>query len=387
MTSDPMFTTQEMDEVFSATTRVRRMVDVEAALARALGSAGVIPPAAADAIATACDAAQMDADAIMTEAVVAGTPVVPLLARLREAVGPDVRDLVHLGATSQDVIDTAAVLQMREALGLLLADLSVVGRLLAAIAQEHRNTPMAGRTLLQQALPTTFGLKAAHWLAAVTDQVERLAAAREALPLSLGGAVGTLADYGEDADRVASDMAGELGLVNDVLPWHSRRDVPAAVVADVALTVRTVGKIAGDVVLLAQTEVGEVAESPAPGKGVSSAMAHKRNPVDAVTARAAARLALGSVSVVLLAFDHEHERAAGAWQAEWAAIPDVFRYAAGAVAATRRSLDGLEVNAARMRENLAHLPGSGGVLSTARSGALVDRALARFASVSTTIDA
>lgn len=387
MTSDPMFTTQAMEEIFSSTTRVRRMVSVEAALARALGSVGLIPEAAARAIATACDAAQMDADAIMAEAVTAGTPVVALVAKLREAVGADARDLVHMGATSQDVIDTAAVLQMRDALGLLLADLSAIGRLLAAMAEDHRNTPMVGRTLLQQALPTTFGLKAAQWLTAVTDQVERLRAARAALPLSLGGAVGTLAHYGDAADRVAREVADELGLVAGALPWHSRRDVPAAVVADVALTVRTVGKIAGDVVLLAQTEVGEVAESPAPGKGVSSAMTHKRNPVDAVTARAATRLALGSVSVVLLAFDHEHERAAGAWQAEWAAIPDVFRYAAGAVAATRRSVDGLEVYPARMRENLARLPGSASAVSTGRSGALVDHALTHFASVLTTIEA
>jgi len=331
---------------------LRAMLAAEAALARAQG----LPADVADAIA----AARLDPRKLGERAAASGNPVVPLVAALREQVGPE----VHRGATSQDVLDTAAMLVVRDALAPLREDLAAAADAAAALAGEHRATPIAGRTLMQQARPTTFGLKAAGWAAGIDTAERRLAAFRPAA--QLGGPAGTLDGLGPD---VLERYAAELGLEAPVLPWHTERTRIAELAAALGTASGAVAKAAGDVVLLAQTEVGEVAEA-APGG--SSSMPHKRNPVAAISARACARQAPGSVATLLAAMEQEHERAAGAWHAEWAPLRALLVSTGSAAAWLRRSLEGLEVDAERMRANL-HDPDDGAVAAAA---VLVDRALA-----------
>jgi 3-carboxy-cis,cis-muconate cycloisomerase len=356
---DALYTTQAMAAAFSPAAHIRQMLAFEAALARAEARAGVIPATAAEAIAAACQADDVDVAALYREAAQAGTPAIPLVRMLTVRVAEQGRAYVHWGATSQDAIDTATVLQMREGLTLLEADLLRLGASCAELASAHRRTLMAGRTLLQQALPIPFGLKAARWLGLVTRQTRALREQRRALALQCGGAAGTLAALGDQGLQVAALLAEELALALPDLPWHAERDRVANVAAALGVTVGAMAKIAQDVTLLAQSEVGEVAEASAPGKGGSSAMPQKRNPVDATLALAAARLALGQVPLLMAAMVQEHERAAGAWQAEWAALPALFRYAAGAVSHVERCVAGLEIDVQRMTANLAQ---SGGVL-------------------------
>jgi 3-carboxy-cis,cis-muconate cycloisomerase len=373
-----LFTTTAMSAVFSPRAHVAQMLRFEAALARAGARAGLVPDAAAAAIAGECRVELFDVDDLYARAATAGTVVIPLVRMLSDRVGEPARRWVHHGATSQDVIDTALVLQMGEGLSLLRDDLRGLCAEAATLADRHRRTLMSGRTLLQQAVPITFGLKAARWLALAARRLEALEALRtDALVLQFGGAAGTLASLGDRGLDVSSHLADELGLPLPDLPWHAERDRIAAVAAALGSTAGAMHKIAGDIVLLAQTEVGEVAEAAAEGKGGSSAMPHKRNPVDAVAAIAAARVALALASSLMGGGAHEHERATGAWQAEWAAIPDLFIYSAGAVSRTRRSLDGLEVNVARMRANLGTLtPDPASQLGS--TDAFIDRALAAY---------
>lgn len=355
MTADParaLFATPAMADAFSGAAHVRAMLAFEAALARAEARAGVIPPTAADAIASACDVSRFDVQRLYQEAIPAGTPAIPLVRLLTALVPAEHLGYVHWGATSQDTIDTALMLQARAGLTLLLADLRAIGARCAALAEEHRQTLMAGRTLLQQALPITFGLKAARWLALVTRQSRRLAELRAGLAVQLGGAAGTLASLGEAGPSVVVLLAEELGLSAPDLPWHAERDRVAELAAQLGVVAGAMATIATDLVLLAQSEVAEVSEDTAAGKGGSSALPHKRNPVDATFALAAARLAVGQVPVVLAAMAQEHERAAGGWQAEWQALPDLFNATASAVDRVRAALSGLEIDAARMRANL-----------------------------------
>jgi 3-carboxy-cis,cis-muconate cycloisomerase len=368
MLIDEFFTTPAMAELFAPAARVARMLEFEAALARAEAGAGVIPPAAADAIAAACRPERIDVAELYRDAALAGTPAIPLVRMLTALVAEGARDYVHWGATSQDAIDTALALQLRAGLDLLLGDLLAIAAECAALAERHRDTLMAGRTLLQQALPITFGLKAARWLALVTRQVTELRARRAMLAVQLGGAAGTLAALGGHGLDVAERLAAELGLAAPDLPWHAERDRVAAVAAALGVAAGALAKIAGDLALLAQSEVAEVSEAAAPGKGGSSAMPQKRNPVDATAALACARLALGAVPAILAAQAGEHERAVGGWQAEWAGLPDLFRYTAGAAAHVRRALDGLQVDAARMRANLN--AGGGVIMAEALTVAL-----------------
>jgi 3-carboxy-cis,cis-muconate cycloisomerase len=313
----------------------------------------VIPQAAADAIAASCRSDLYDATAIWREAAVAGTPAIPLVRVLTERVDADARRYVHWGATSQDAVDTALMLQMRDGLRILCGDLLSLCVGCASLAERHRHTLIAGRTLLQQALPITFGLKAARWLALALRQARELRERQaRSLAIQLGGAAGTLAALGDAGIRVAELLAEELGLPAPDLPWHAERDRVASVAASLGITAGAMSKIAGDIILLAQTEVGEAAEAAAPGKGGSSAMPQKRNPVDATLALAAARLAIGQAPVMLSAMAQEHERAAGAWQAEWSALPDLFRTTAGDVAHVRDAVRGLQIDADRMRANL-----------------------------------
>lgn len=351
--ANPMFSTPEMAAIFSPDAHVGRMLEFEAALAQAEAAAGVIPAEAAQAIAAACRVERFDVPALYRAAVPAGTLAIPLVRALTEQVAPEGRDYVHWGATSQDVIDTAMVLQMRDGLSLLIARLLDVGDTCAALAEQHRQTLMPGRTLMQQALPITFGLKAARWLGMTTRQVARLdALRREVLVVQFGGAAGTLASLGADGTRVVELLAERLGLGVPDLPWHAERDRMAEIASALGVVAGAMAKIATDLVLLAQTEVGEVSEGAAPGKGGSSAMPQKRNPVDATFALAAARLAMGAVPVVLSGMAQEQERAVGGWQAEWEALPELFLSTASAVERVRQALSGLEVDAERMRGNL-----------------------------------
>ncbi len=353
--SATLFQLPEMVQLFAPEAHLRQMLRFESALARAQAQAGVIPVEAADAIAAACRLAFLDVPALYREASTTGSVAIPLVRALTERTGEAGAAYVHWGATSQDVIDTALMLQARDGLDLLLAELRRVAAECARLAELHRLTVMPGRTLLQQATPITFGLKAARWLALAVRQVAALQERRTSgLALQFGGAAGTLAALGDQGARVAQILADELQLPLPELPWHAERDRIGAIAATLGIVAGSMAKIATDIVLLAQSEVGEVNESAGAGKGASSAMPQKRNPVDATLALAAARLCTGQVTIMLNAMAQEHERATGGWQAELVAVPEIFGFASGAVSHVLGALRGLQVNVARMRENLTH---------------------------------
>jgi 3-carboxy-cis,cis-muconate cycloisomerase len=350
---DTVFSTPRMSAIFSPEAHVQHMLVFEAALAHAEARAGIFPLAIADTIAASCKEELFDVAVLYREAAIAGTPVIPLVRMLTARIEGEARKFVHWGATSQDAIDTALMLQMRKGIDLLVTDLLAICAACATLAEEHRHTLMVGRTLLQQALPITFGLKAARWLALAIRLVRELRERRErAVTLQLGGAAGTLASLGEKGLRVVELLSEELNLPAPDLPWHAERDRVGEIAATLGVVAGAMAKIARDVALLAQTEVGEVSEGAMEGKGGSSAMPQKRNPVDATSAIAAARLAIGMVPTILSAMEQEHERAVGGWQAEWVALPDLFRFTASAVESVRGAVSGLQVDPARMRRNL-----------------------------------
>lgn len=353
--------TPEMEAVFGTPAHLQAMLDVEAALARAAAKAGLIGPEHAEAIAATCRAGPFDAEAIATAGARAGTPVIPLVEALTErvaAASPAAASFVHLGATSQDIVDTALVLQIRRASDILSAGLDRLRAAAARLAAEHAETVLLGRTLLQPGPPVTFGLKAAGWLAALDRCAERFARSRrEAEILQFGGAVGTLSALGPNGLTVAEALAAELRLALPPTPWHTLRDAQAALVCDVAILVGVLGKVATDVAFLMQWEVGEAAEPGGSGRGGSSAMPHKRNPTACMLVRAAALRVPGLVATVLSALPQEHERAAGAWQAEWSTVPEIFEAAGGAVANAVEILEGLRVFPEAMARNLDRIGG------------------------------
>ena len=350
---DALFSTTEMAAVFSLEAHVRGMLAFEAALARAEARAGIIPLDAANVIANSCRENLFDVAALYREAEIAGTPVIPLVRMLTERVGDEAKKFVHWGATSQDAIDTALLLQMRDGIDLLVNGLLDVCEVCAKLTEQYRDTLMAGRTLLQQAVPITFGLKVARWLAMVVRQVHTLHEHRKrTLVVQLGGAAGTLASLGDKGIQVVDFLADELKLSAPDLPWHSERDRVAGIAGTLGVIAGAMAKIASDVALLAQTEIGEASEGTVPGKGGSSAMPQKHNPVDAAFAVASARLAIGEVSVILSTMMQEHERAVGGWQAEWVALPNLFRYTSGAVEHVWGMMRGLKVDPARMSANV-----------------------------------
>ncbi|HEX2102680.1 MAG TPA: 3-carboxy-cis,cis-muconate cycloisomerase [Solirubrobacteraceae bacterium] len=331
---------------------LQAMLDVEAALARAQARAGLIAAEHADAIAQACSAERFDPGAIGVEATRTGSPAVPLVKALTGAVEGEAAGQVHRGATSQDVVDSAAMLVAHRALGPLLDDLESAAGAAAALASEHRDTVMAGRTLLQQALPVTFGLKAAEWLAGLDEALARLDEIRRTrLAAQLGGAAGTLASLGDAGPEVLAAFAEELGLAEPPLAWHTIRVRPGELAGALGVACGVVAKVGRDVTLLAQTEVAEVREG-VPGRGGSSTLPHKRNPVAAVSAVACAMRAPGLVAELLGAMAHEHERAAGAWHAEWRPFGALLETTGSACAWLRDCLEHLEVDADRMRANL-----------------------------------
>lgn len=344
----------------------------EAALASAQARASLIPAAAATAIRDACDSRRFDIAAIGRDAVASATPVVPLVHELKRAVGKDAAEYVHHGATSQDAIDTAMMLIARDALDVLIDDLSDLAARCAALARRYRDTAMTGRTLLVRARPVTFGLKAATWLTGVLDARERLVDLRaRRLAVQLGGAVGTRDAFGPSGERIVADVAKELDLVvAEPLPWHSDRGRVAELGAALAIAAGAAAKIALDVILLSQTEVGEIAEA-SPGR--SSAMPDKRNPSHAVLARAAFAGVVAQSGVLAAAMAGEHERSAGAWQSEWPALNEAFRLAAGTVARTCDAVTDLVVHEDRMRANLGP-----DYVESKTARALVDRALAFY---------
>jgi 3-carboxy-cis,cis-muconate cycloisomerase len=342
LTFDGLFVPDQLREAVSDRGWLRAMLEAEAALALVESRLGVIPEEAARAIREACDPDRFDVEELIRDGRNAGNVVEPLVRRLRVT-----SEHAHWGATSQDVLDTAAALVIRDALAVVLAYLASAERACARLAETHRGTVMAARTLLQQAVPTTFGLKAASWLVGLVHTRTRLARAR--LPAQLGGAGGTLASLGERGPDVLREYAGELGLAEPVVPWHTRRLPLAELGARLAVAAGWCGKIALDVQLLAQTEVGEVRER-APGP--SSTMPHKRNPVGSVLVRACAEHVRAAAAVLLRAVEQEHERASGAWHTEWKALSDALAYAGGAASALAETLDGLEVDAERMRANV-----------------------------------
>lgn len=366
--ADRFFSTPAMVEATGDTAHLRQIVRFERALALASGEAGAIPPEAAAAIDAAlarfCVPDGEAAAHLFEAATVAGTLAIPFVKTLTaavEAAAPSAAAYVHLGATSQDAVDTALVLQLHAAQRLLDADLRRLCAAAARLAEAHRATPMLARTLLQPALPTTFGLKAAQWLLAAIDARDGFAhAAEAALVPQFGGAAGTLAALGERGPAVAQALGRhlpELSRPATSLPWHTRRGNLCALAAAVAIVAGTCGKIARDVSLLMQWEVREAVEPAAAGRGGSSAMPHKRNPVLAMQALAAAGQAPAVLAQVMGGLVGEHERALGPWQSEWAAVPHLFQLAAGALARMAETLEGLEVDTARMRHNLDSLLG------------------------------
>ena len=356
--TDLLATTDALDAVFSDTSIVQAMLDVETALARAEAKAGVIPRDAAEAIGRAATARDFDAVALVREARASGTIAVPLVAVLTERVrafNVDAARFVHWGATSQDIVDTALVLLINRASASLSVDHARLSSALRTVSDRHAGDVMLGRTVLQPAPPTTFGLKAAGWLAGASRGWSRFKHARhEACVLQFGGASGTLAALGDRGLVVADGLARELGLPVPDAPWHAYRDRLAALVAACGIYTGVLGKMARDVSLLMQSEVGEAAE---PGGG-SSTMPHKQNPVGCAVALAAATRMPGIVSAALSGLVQEHERAVGSWHAEMPTIVGAIQTTGAALAAMSEVASHLTVDAARMRANIDRTNGA-----------------------------
>jgi 3-carboxy-cis,cis-muconate cycloisomerase len=368
----PLFATEAMAAVFSDCGRIQAMLDAEAALARAQAACGVIPAEAAEAIAQAAKAELYDVEGLARHSVASGNLAVPLVKALTAKVGerhPDAARWAHWGSTSQDIIDTGLALQIRAGLRLIEADLAALGDALAALAEAYAETPLAGRTLMQHAVPVTFGLKAAGWLAGIAGSADRLAqAGRAACVLQCGGAAGTLAAMGDRGLDVAQAMAVDLGLALPDLPWPAERGRIADLGCALALVVGALGKLARDLALMAQTEVGEYSEPSGDGRGGSSAMPHKANPVGCARILAAARRVPPLAATLLAAMDQEHERGLGGWQAEWEALPDLFRLAGMAASVALDLIASGRFHTERMRANLGAT--SGLIMAEAVSAAL-----------------
>ena len=355
-----MFGTPAMRGVFSDEAFLARCVEVEAALARAQGRLGIIPAEAAEAITQAADALAngrraLDLARLKKETETIGYPILPLVRQLAEQADEAGR-YVHWGATTQDIMDTAIVLQIRAGLAVIEQDLTAVRGHLAELARDYRDTPMAGRTHLQHALPVTFGYKAAVWLAALDRHADRLSELRPRVLLAqFGGAAGTLASLGSAGQglETRTEFARELALGDPPISWHVARDGIAETVQVLALLLGSLGKIAFDVMLMSATEFGEAAEPFIAGRGSSSTMPQKRNPISCELILAAAKVIRQQADLVLDAMVADFERATGPWHVEWVALPEAFGYAAGALRQARFILGGLIVDAGRMAKNLA----------------------------------
>jgi 3-carboxy-cis,cis-muconate cycloisomerase len=373
---DTLLSTPDMIAAFDDAALIQAMLDFEAALAAAQADEGLLPRPAALAIGAACTADRFDIPALVTAGRRSGTLAVPLvkeLTRIVAATDKEAGTLVHWGSTSQDVQDSAMVLVTRTALRLLDQDLAALCDHLLALGDAHLATPVLARTLLQPAQVTGFGFKVAGWLAPLVRARARLReAAAGALQLQLGGAVGTLAVMGERGSAVAHRMAQALGLATPSAAWHTQRDEWVRLGLEVALLTGSLGKIAADLALMAQGEVGELAEPSGGGRGGSSAMPHKRNPVSSMIALAAATRTPQHAATLLAAMGQQHERGLGNWQAELAEWPTLFLSAHGALQALNDTFAGLTVDTARMRANIDALQGlvSAEALSIRLAGAI-----------------
>ena len=348
-----VFSTAAMRGVWADENRVAQYLAFEAALARVQGRLGLIPAEAAEEIDRACRIERIDMARLQSQTERAGTPIVGLVSQINGLCRDGLGEYCHWGATTQDVIDTATVLQIRASLEIVDAELTAIATALAALAQKHRLTPMAGRTHLQQAVPVSFGYKMAGLLSAVQRHRERLAQlAPRVLQLEFAGAAGTLASLPRLALETQAALAAELGLAQPVIAWHTQRDTIAEVGAFLGLVGGTLGKLSMDVKLLMQTEVGEVFEPFAPGRGASSTMPQKRNPISCTYIHAQVAVLRQHAASLMEAMVGDHERATGPWQIEWIVLPEAFCLAAGALAHSRSLVEGLEVDAERMRANL-----------------------------------
>jgi len=353
---DPLFTTGRMREIFSDASRLQRMLDFEAALARALAQAGLTPQSSVAPIESQCDSKLFSIDALARAAALAGNPAIPLVKELTALVAKSddkAAGFVHLGATSQDVIDTGMVLQLRDAFNDTQQELARLSATLQKLTSAHQQTLLAGRTWMQQAAPVTLGLKFAGWLDAAERHRERFAETRRrAEVLQFGGAVGSLAALGNDGPRVAEFLASDLKLPLPDISWHAQRDRLAEVATTYGLLAGTLGKIARDISLMSQTEVGELQEPAAPGRGGSSTLPHKRNPVGCGVILAAAIRVPPLVSTMLTAMVQENERGLGGWHAEWETLPEICMLTAGALSHLNQILDGLEIHEDAIARNL-----------------------------------
>ena len=347
-----MFGTAEMRAVFADEALIGRYLEAEVALARAQARLGVVPQSAAADIDAAARSIKVDFKKLRHETEVVGYPILPLVHQLSEAAGEAGR-YVHWGATTQDIMDTANVLQLRAALQIIARDLRELREILAAMARKHRDTPMAGRTHLQQALPVTFGYKAAVWLSSIDRHIERV---DQALPRILlgqfSGAAGTLASVGDSGLEMQRLFCEELGLRQPPITWHVARDGIAESVTLLGLVTGTLGKIATDVMLMSATEFGEVSEPFVPGRGASSTMPQKRNPISSELVLAAAKAVRQHVASMLDGMIHDFERATGPWHLEWISLPESFLLTASSLANAKFMLSGLHLHQERMRANL-----------------------------------
>jgi len=346
------FGTPAMRGIFEDAALLSRYTEVEVALSRAQGRLGVIPAAAAKDIAARCDPTRLDLERLKRETETVGYPILPLVRQLAAQCG-DAGKFLHWGATTQDIMDTAVVLQLRDALALIDADLAALRGILVRQARRYRDTPMAGRTHLQQALPITFGYKLAIWLAMLDRHAERLAQLRpRVLVGQFAGAAGTLASLGERGLEVQKALMEELKLAQPAATWHAARDGFAEALNFLGLLTGSLGKIAYDVMLMASTEVGEVSEPFVQGRGASSTMPQKRNPISSELILACAKAVRQHAGLMLDAMVQDYERATGPWHAEWIALPEAFILTGGALHQAKFMLDGLIVDEARMRKNL-----------------------------------
>ena len=346
------FGTPAMRAVFSDHALIQRYIDAEVALAKAEARVGVIPAEAAEVIAREAKIDRIDFDHMRAETDIVGYPILPLVHQLVEMCG-DAGRYVHWGATTQDIMDTAVVLQMCDALDIIDADIRELRNILADLAVKHRDTPMAGRTHLQQALPVTFGYKVAIWLAMFDRHQQRLAELRPRVALvEFAGAAGTLASLGTKGFEVQEAMADELGLGVPATTWHVARDGFAEAVNLLALITGSLGKIALDIMIMASTEFAEVSEPFVKGRGASSTMPQKRNPISSELMLAASKAVRQHAGLMVDAMVQDFERATGPWHAEWIAIPESFILTAGALHQAKFALGGLVVNTGQMKHNL-----------------------------------
>ncbi|MBE7469027.1 MAG: 3-carboxy-cis,cis-muconate cycloisomerase [Anaerolineae bacterium] len=350
----PLFSDPDMAAIFADEQFVRTLLEVEAALARAQGRLGVIPVGAAQQIVAGAQALQPDFERLQTGVEKAGLPIIELVRQLRAQVGAEAASYVHWGATTQDIMDTALVLQIRAALSFSEAKLLRLIKNLAEMAAQHQETLMAGRTHAQQALPISFGLKVATWLAPLLRHRQRLVEMRpRLLVVQFGGAAGTLASLGDKGTVVEQALADELGLAVPLLPWHTQRDTLAELAGWLSLLSGSLAKMGQDIILLAQTEVGEVNESADFSRGGSSTMPQKSNPIISELIIAAARTNANLLASLHQALVQEHERATHGWQLEWLNLPQMFALTAAALRHALFLSENLVVNKARMRQNVA----------------------------------